>query len=223
MSIARNAIAAGLLIAAVAGCSDIVIQDVPGSGTFGPQPSDAPTASAFSVDAGPDLFVALPDRSLGLRAMAANSDTVVDIRWTKMTGPASYRISRADGYTPEIADLEKGIYTFEVVVRDGAGRAARDTLAVHVVDSSAIQTVDFLHQVWSCPLQCVLFLGKFGGPSVAPMRVQVRLGGATTWEEARAIWSVKDRFYYSLYKGDLLVYSNDFFSPSDVRVLRVVP
>lgn len=228
-STARSAVVAGLLVGAASGCTDIVVRDVPGPGTFVPPPTVAPEAAPppLKVTAGPDLFVSLPERALRLLAYTSGAygGSSVDIRWSKLTGPASYRIVGADGYEPEISGLEKGRYTFLISVTDRIGRAAADTVAIHVLDSASVQAVDFPGQLWFCPMGCTVSIANINGrvPDGALMRVQLRSGNETSWEEVRAVWGVREQYFYSISDGRLVLYSNDEPPPVDVRVLWAVP
>lgn len=228
-SMAWYAIGAAALISAAA-CSSAVGPDaqtprVPATpGTPGNPGMPAPPVPTEPphIDAGPDLFVALTDSTLSLRAWNASGD-IRETRWTRISGAASLQIMRADGYNPEIAGLEKGVYTLQVAVRDGRGSVGMDTLAVHVVDAAAIQTLTFLSRSWSCPFGCTTRIGNVDQlmPAGALMRVQIRSGGSTAWNEVHALWG--DRYIYALDGRELYLYADNEENLTDVRVLWTVP
>lgn len=225
---ARCAGVAGVLVVAITGCADTVVRDLAGPGTFVPPPTVTPRATSLplNVTAGPDLFVALPDRSLRLRARASYAvGGVVDMRWSKIAGPSSYRINGSDRDAPEVSDLERGSYTFAISVRDGAGRVAADTMVLHVLEADEVNTENFVSQAWECMMGCVLSVGTLTGrvPDAALMRVQMRSGAETEWVELPSVYHPSDRYFYMFEAGKLSLGTEDGPSSLDVRVLWAKP
>ena len=53
-------------------------------------------------------------------------------RWTKISGPAKYKIMAPDSAVTAVTDLEEGVYQFELKVINSRGLSARDTMVLTV-------------------------------------------------------------------------------------------
>jgi dienelactone hydrolase/uncharacterized protein (DUF2141 family) len=94
-----------------------------------PPPNVAPVANA-----GNDQSIQLPVNSVTLNGSAsADPDgTITGYAWSKISGPAQYNISNANGVSTSVTNLAAGSYAFRLVVTDNNGATSDDTVLVHV-------------------------------------------------------------------------------------------
>jgi hypothetical protein len=70
-------------------------------------------------------------------------NNITSFLWTKVSGPASYRITNATAAQTQVMDLMQGVYQFELKVTDAGGLFSKDTVKVTVnVDFTANQCGD---------------------------------------------------------------------------------
>jgi hypothetical protein len=215
----RKLVGAALTICASGGCSNALSPDA-----AAPAPTPPPEISAeLRVYAGYDLFLALPESTLVLRAQSSNAVGNEDVRWTKIAGPSSYRLNTLNRYAVQVSGLEQGTYAFEIATREATGRLTSDTIAVHVVDENAVQTVDFPVNTWECPMGCSVSVGRLEPqiPKGAVLRVLWRPSGFAAFEEIRSVFD--EKYVYGLVDGRLELYSQDDQSSGVVRVLWTMP
>jgi len=83
---------------------------------------------------GQDQLITLPTDSVLLNGTASYDPdgSITAWYWTKISGPASFRINRPDSATTVVSMLVQGIYQFELKVTDDKGAVAKDTLQVTV-------------------------------------------------------------------------------------------
>jgi hypothetical protein len=119
--------------------------------------------------AGPDLFISLPADSAFLNGSASHDpDGRVTIwEWKKISGPASFLITRLDSSTMIVRRLVQGIYQFELKVTDDKGAGAWDTLQV-TVNSAGITNQPPVacivqNEVITLPVNSVLLDGSCSG------------------------------------------------------------
>ena len=85
-----------------------------------------------TVDAGRDRKIQLPNNSLQLVGNATDVDgEIVSYAWTKVAGPAA-TMAGANKPTLGLSDLQEGLYTFRLTVRDDDGATASDEVRVIV-------------------------------------------------------------------------------------------
>ncbi len=92
-----------------------------------------------NANAGSDQVVALPVDSILLDG-AASSDRegrISEFHWTKISGPASFKIINPAFAMTVVRNLSAGIYQFELKVKDNAELFAKDTVRVVVFDPSS--------------------------------------------------------------------------------------
>ena len=216
----QGAVLAGMLLGAPASCSEPVHPE-PGRPTA---PVPTPQDAVVRVEAGPDLFVALPANSIVLQAARYDAlRTASNVSWKKVSGPASYRLVTSDSYRAEVAGLEKGTYEFEIAVTDPSGLTDKDTIAVHVLDGARVREVGFTGLSWTCPMGCSVSVQNFrqSVPDGALIRVLLSQPGAGEWVEVRAVWG--GQYVYDVSNANLVVYADDAGGQADVRVAWVVP
>jgi hypothetical protein len=85
--------------------------------------------------AGPEQFITLPVDSVTLdgRCSADLDSNIASYLWTKVSGPASYRISNPDQPLTTVTGLAEGSFVFQLTVRDALGLTSTDTVRVTVI------------------------------------------------------------------------------------------
>jgi poly(3-hydroxybutyrate) depolymerase len=85
------------------------------------------------VAAGNNIVLTLPVNATTISGAATDYDgTVASYQWTKIWGPASFKIAAPQAAKTEISNLVKGMYYFELKATDNQGAISRDTLVVTV-------------------------------------------------------------------------------------------
>ena len=85
------------------------------------------------ANAGADKSITLPVDSVLLIGSAIDQDgTIVSYEWSKISGPAQFKIDSSSQAKTEINNLIAGIYQFQLKVTDNAGATAMDTVQVTV-------------------------------------------------------------------------------------------
>ena len=93
------------------------------------------------TNAGADQTITLPKDSLLLDGSASSDPdgSITKWLWTKVAGPSSFTLVRADTVSTTVTGLEAGIYQFEFTVTDDGGLSAKDTVQVLVNDPAINQ------------------------------------------------------------------------------------
>jgi len=87
---------------------------------------------APDVNSGPDINLTLPTNSVTVNGKASDADgTIISFNWSKISGPNCAIGNPAQAKTI-VKDLEKGIYVFELTVKDDKNAIGRDTLRITV-------------------------------------------------------------------------------------------
>ena len=95
------------------------------------------TNTAPTINAGVDQEITLPETSVDLLAIGADSEeNQLKYKWSKLSGPAEYTLSDATSAAPSLTGLKAGKYIFKVVVSDGL-EAVSDQLTIVVIDPTA--------------------------------------------------------------------------------------
>ncbi len=91
------------------------------------------------ANAGGDTKIVLPVDSAMLSGSGSYDPDgrIVSWRWTKISGPVSSTIIKADSSKTITKNLVMGVYKFELVVTDNGGLSAKDTVQV-IVDDPAV-------------------------------------------------------------------------------------
>ncbi|HEV8273637.1 MAG TPA: PKD domain-containing protein [Chitinophagaceae bacterium] len=84
--------------------------------------------------AGPDQVITLPTDSISLDGSASNDPdgTISEWLWKKIEGPASFNINNTTAAKTIVKNLDTGVYSFELLVKDNGGLTAKDTMQVIV-------------------------------------------------------------------------------------------
>jgi len=84
--------------------------------------------------AGNDQTITFPVDSLSLDGSASHDPegSIVNYKWTKISGPASFRIINASAIKTTVKNLVEGLYVFELKVTDNDGVTAKDSIKVSV-------------------------------------------------------------------------------------------
>ncbi|HTE24830.1 PKD domain-containing protein [Flavitalea sp.] len=86
------------------------------------------------ANAGPDIYITLPTNRTVLDGSASkDSDgSITSYRWSKVSGPATYNISKNNVVTTKLEDLREGVYVFRLAVTDEKGAIHTDDITVTV-------------------------------------------------------------------------------------------
>lgn len=85
--------------------------------------------------AGPDQFISLPKDSTILDGSESvdPDGPITSFLWSKISGPASYKIINSYTVQTELKNLVEGNYLFELKVTDAGGQFSKDTMMVTIV------------------------------------------------------------------------------------------
>jgi len=90
------------------------------------------------VNSGPDINITLPTNSVTLNGKASDADgRVTSYNWNKLSGPKCTIGNSAQAKTV-IKDLKRGVYVFELTVKDDKNAIGRDTLRITVNAVTAV-------------------------------------------------------------------------------------
>ncbi len=96
------------------------------------------------ANAGMDQIIVLPTNN-GILDGSLSHDPDNNISaylWSKVSGPSSYYITRPNEIQTQVLSLSKGVYQFELKIRDAAGSINADTVTIAVKESdTAINVV----------------------------------------------------------------------------------
>ena len=94
-----------------------------------------------TANAGPDLFIELPENSVQINGSGSDSDgTVVGYNWFLASGPNNPTLSGQNTASLSASNLIEGIYVFTLEVVDDGGLTDRDNVKVTVTASEQIET-----------------------------------------------------------------------------------
>jgi hypothetical protein len=86
------------------------------------------------ANAGNDTIIKLPVNSILLDASRSSDDVnVMTYRWTKLTGPTSFKIANENASQTLATELTEGEYIIELEVKDNTLKSSKDLLVVNVV------------------------------------------------------------------------------------------
>jgi hypothetical protein len=86
-----------------------------------------------TVNAGPDKTITLPANDLTLSGTASDADgTISQYQWTKVAGPVGGSITSPAAAQTTITDVNEGIYTYRLTVKDNSGATAYDDVKITV-------------------------------------------------------------------------------------------
>jgi poly(3-hydroxybutyrate) depolymerase len=85
------------------------------------------------VHAGPDRALTLPQNSIMLLGSASDPDgTIASYRWSYVSGPSQYQLTRPFAAYTAVSNLVQGTYRFQLTVTDNRGAVASDTMMLVV-------------------------------------------------------------------------------------------
>ena len=113
------------------------------------------------ADAGQEIIVIFPNSETELLGSYSDAENnVKDFKWTKISGPGSYKLVNENAQSTRLEQLQKGVYQFELTVTDRNGLSDKDIVKVIVGEIPASPNEKILtDQKWT-----VLMLDAVGGP-----------------------------------------------------------
>lgn len=85
------------------------------------------------ANAGSDVSIVLPVSSVVLNGSGSSAPAgIKKYEWSKVSGPAKFKIVNVNAISPVIKDLEKGTYVFKLQITDKNGTTAVDEVTVTV-------------------------------------------------------------------------------------------
>jgi len=105
------------------------------------------------VDAGYEVYLVSPTSETTLTGSYSDAErNVRELKWTKISGPDSYRLADQNSLSTRLDQLVKGVYQFELKVTDNLGLSGKDTIKVTVVEiSSSPNEIIFIDRPWTSP------------------------------------------------------------------------
>ena len=93
-------------------------------------PSNRPPVA----NAGIDQTIILPTNTITLDGSSSTDpeNSITSYSWTKIFGPSSFSINNAGVVQTQVANLNQGVYQFELKVTDAGGLFSKDTMQVTV-------------------------------------------------------------------------------------------
>jgi hypothetical protein len=181
-----------------------------------PSPPSSPIIKNFNVYTDQDIMVELPIRECQLVGGYSyevdnyhpNFTLKIATSWTKISGPASYKIDNPDSNISKLSNLEKGVYEFEL---KGSFQDSlyRDTLKIIVDELSTTPNEIITNNLtWYYPWYNTLFIKNFYelAPGLKPGRffkLYINRPPSSAWIEVYPISSNETEYayYYSKKTG----------------------
>jgi hypothetical protein len=107
-------------------------------------PPFAPINNAPVADAGQDTVIFMPsDSSLldGSKSQDPDSGDVISYKWTKISGPEKFILAAENSAQCRVTNLEKGIYVFELTIKDKYFAYSTDTVIVNVIAPIGLEEI----------------------------------------------------------------------------------
>ena len=148
-----------------------------------------------------------------------------EVKWEKITGPASYLLISPDSLKTKVTNLEKGIYTFKLSATNSA-QTVTDTMTLIVQDATSTNKQIFFSNLnWSCPLECGISLRYALSmlPSNTPFTLYLRREFSSVWELiVPESSSSTARFVYSVSGDQIMIYDTSYIESSDHPEIKIV-
>ncbi|MHA4844505.1 PKD domain-containing protein [Flavitalea antarctica] len=146
----------------------------------------------WTASAGHDQMLELPANEIILQGSYWYSghnrpSNEVSVKWTKVSGPASYSLENKDSLRTKLSNLEEGVYSFELTVADArSAKSDKDTTSVIVGKLSLYPTEIVFNGVnMICPWYCGWEIEKLYSliPSNKVFKIFVQRSGISEWKE----------------------------------------
>jgi hypothetical protein len=100
--------------------------------------SSATVSTVFTANAGPDVFITLPNSSWKIIGTCiVKGVTIASCKWKQVSGPGTATISGGGSISPVVSNLIAGTYVFEVNITSTSGLSSSDQMTLMVNSSSA--------------------------------------------------------------------------------------
>ena len=188
--------------------------------TFTPPPPPPP--QNIGVDARMNITIESPVNFAFLNGEAIGA---ANVKWEKITGPASYLLMSPDSVKTKITNLEKGIYTFKLSATNSA-RTVTDTMTLIVQDPTSVnKQIFFWNLNWSCVMECGIPIGDVLSylPPNTPFTLYLRREFSSVWELiVPESSSSTARFVYFISGNQFSIYDTSNIELSDHPEIKIV-
>src|SRR4030095_2501644 len=194
--------------------------------TTSSRPNKRPVAHA-----GIDQQINLPINDVVLDGTGSfDSDgRIVKYLWSRVNGPAPFKISSPGQARTAVGNLVKGIYHFELTVTDDGGLSSKDTVMISVEG----KTVIFDNRHWKDDPVNKLVYSRFtlpGGYSVDEIKnvyycdpLVNLFGGTSSWIEIQKDGTAKGVVYYKIDHNDNALTAYMYYTTSPTIVTLDFP
>ncbi len=150
-----------------------------------PAPTKNTAPKVKTID---QVLLILPNNEITLVGNYTDSErNVREVKWIKISGPASYRLENPNSLSTRLDQLEKGDYLFELRVTDSLALYGSDTVKVTVSDTPASSNeLVFTDHTWVFDWSNHIEVEKFNtiiSPN-AVFKVYIRRESSSDWIEA---------------------------------------
>ena len=183
--------------------------------------------------AGPDKTIILPADSILLDGSASSDPdgAIKEWKWTKMSGPASVNIINAAMAKTIVRDLDTGIYTFELMVKDSDGLLAMDTIQITVNHPSQINQPPVANaganQTITLPINTISLDGSASSDPNNNIGSYLwsKIAGPASFNIANvhAVQTQITNLVQGVYLFELRVTDNEFLFSKDTTRVEVIP
>lgn len=97
-------------------------------------PAPSPSNKNPVARAGNDIHLTLPENKTTIDGSASSDEdgTITTYLWTKLSGPAQYKLADPNAAKTELSQLVEGLYMFRLKVTDNKGATHQDVLDIYV-------------------------------------------------------------------------------------------
>jgi hypothetical protein len=181
--------------------------------------------------AGADTIIVLPADSMVLdgRASKDPDGRITNYKWTKVSGPASFKINSDAVVKTVVKDLLLGTYQFELSVTDNEGLSATDTMRI-IVDSVVIPDHPPVANIGAdeiiiLPVDSVLLDGEISyDPDGQIVQYQwAKISGPSSCNIINpvSVKTIADKLVKGIYEFELTVTDNSGLTAKDTTQITV--
>lgn len=173
-----------------------------------------PFFAGFGTDAFPNVILEQPLSVVMLNGKVRGTGSEnARVKWSKVSGPASFLIENPDSLFTKVSNLEIGNYKFSLSATHPLGGVRTDTVIVNVVKASSTQRqIIFWGENWVCPMGCSLSLGDYTPyfSLTTPINVFIKSQEHQSWTllKPSELWTTERFFYVRSSDNRLFIYDS---------------